>query len=54
MDDLLEVLGFGRALTLLVAVMVSIAALATAPPRGDQDRAAEALRGAVATAARLR
>jgi hypothetical protein len=55
MDDLLEVFGFGRALALAVAMMVSIAALATATgPRDDQGRAAEARRGAAATAARLR
>jgi hypothetical protein len=31
MDDLLDVLGFGRALTLVVALILSIAALATGP-----------------------
>ena len=55
MDDLLDIVGFGRALTLFVAVILSIAALATAPgPRDGQDRAAEARRSALATAERLR
>jgi hypothetical protein len=54
-DDLLELFGFGRALMLLVALVISLAALATAPgPTGAQDRAADALRSAAPTAARLR
>jgi hypothetical protein len=55
MDDFFEMFGFGRALMLLVAIIVSIGALAAAPEaRTDQGRAAEAPRGAAATAARLR